>query len=246
MLCKTCKHDIGREHNGTGCKHTGCNCKLNQTEAAKPAAANEGAQPIVVGGGSGGGRTADGGQHKRNRGAHAFWIIVSILLVLALYIAYAEARTNQIVFSNIVSQNVTTIESPQNITTTVVSGPPEQSPTIPTYILIWGFIGSAVYALKTSTLKIRSGKFENRNIPHLTIRLFIGPAIAVVIFFILITGGFFGLTIDLTKVRPLQLLPYVYAAIAFLSGYFVNDIISVLSSIVTALFRFKSQNEDTI
>jgi hypothetical protein len=166
------------------------------------------------------------------------------LLVMALYIAYVEARTNQEAFSRIVNQNVTTIESPQNTTTTVVSGPSERGPSIPTYILIWGFIGSAVYALKASTLKIRSGKFENRNIPHLTIRLFIGPAIAVVIFFIIVTGGFFGLTIDLTKVRPPTLLPYVYAAIAFLSGYFVNDIISVLSSIVTALFRFKSQNDD--
>ena len=229
MTCSKCHHDIGREHNGSGCTHTGCDCKLTLDQ--------------LTGGTGGGtdGETVDGRPNKSNRSAHAFWIIVSILLVLALYVAYSEALSNQQQFSNILSQNVTTIKSPQNQTTTVVTETPTTSPLIPTYILIWGFIGSSVYSLKVTTDKIRKGQFENKNIPHLTIRLFIGPALAVVIFFILITGIFFGLTIDFSKVQP-TLISYVYAAIAFLSGYFVNDVISMFSSIMTGLLRFKPQD----
>jgi hypothetical protein len=199
----------------------------------------------TVGAGGVGGAGGAGGQIKRNYGAHAFWIILSILLVTGLYVAYSVAQANQQQFSTILSQNVTTIKSPENQTTTIVTEAPTTSPFIPTYILIWGFIGSTVYSLKVTTDKIRKGEFENKHIPHLTVRLFIGPALAVVIFFILITGVFFGLTIDFSKVQP-TLISYIYAAIAFLSGYFVNDVIGMFSGIMTGILRFNPKNQDNV
>ena len=73
-------------------------------------------------------------------------------------------------------------------------------------------------------------------LPFHVIRLFIGPAFAIIIFFILFSGGFFGLTIDLTKVSP-RYIQYVYEAIAFLTGYFVRRIIDIFIDIVESIFH---------
>jgi hypothetical protein len=39
MACWYCKHDIGRFHNGDGCKYTLCDCKLDKADASAPPAA---------------------------------------------------------------------------------------------------------------------------------------------------------------------------------------------------------------
>ena len=39
MACWCCKHDIGRFHDGNGCKYTLCDCKLDKAEASVPPAA---------------------------------------------------------------------------------------------------------------------------------------------------------------------------------------------------------------
>ncbi|MGA6921747.1 MAG: hypothetical protein WBY22_02375 [Nitrososphaeraceae archaeon] len=36
MACWYCKHDIGRFHNGDGCKYTLCDCKLDKADASAP------------------------------------------------------------------------------------------------------------------------------------------------------------------------------------------------------------------
>jgi hypothetical protein len=167
---------------------------------------------------------------------HVFWIVVAISLAAALYIAYLESpasvnQTNTI----IPKQNLTITSNATTITQTVESTKP---PTFPNYVILWGYIGASVYVLKTATTRLYKKTFKEEYTPHLIIRLFIGPALAIVIYFILVTGGFFGLTIDWSKV-PQQSIQYVYAAVAFITGYFVNDIIEVLSTIVTSLFRFK-------
>jgi hypothetical protein len=80
--------------------------------------------------------------------------------------------------------------------------------------------------------------FRKKQIAFSVVRLFIGPALAILIFFILYSGGFFVLTIDLTKVSP-RFIQFVYAAIAFLTGYFLHIIIGILSGIFTSIFGQK-------
>ncbi|MGA8914044.1 MAG: hypothetical protein WB443_14430, partial [Nitrososphaeraceae archaeon] len=109
-------------------------------------------------------------------------------------------------------------------------------PIIPLFVIIWGYIGASVYVLRITTYHIGKKDFQNAYIPFHVIRLFIGPAFAIIIFFILFSGGFFGLTIDLTKVSP-RYIQYVYAAIAFLTGYFVRRIIEILTNIVESIFH---------
>jgi hypothetical protein len=109
-------------------------------------------------------------------------------------------------------------------------------PIIPLFVIIWGYIGASVYVLRITTNHIGKKDFQNAYIPFHVIRLFIGPAFAIIIFFILFSGGFFGLTIDLTKVSP-RYIQYVYAAIAFLTGYFVRRIIEILTNIVESIFH---------
>ena len=109
-------------------------------------------------------------------------------------------------------------------------------PIIPLFVIIWGYIGASVYVLRITTYHIGKKDFQNAYIPFHVIRLFIGPAFAIIIFFILFSGGFFGLTIDLTKVSP-RYIQYVYGAIAFLTGYFVRRIIEILTNIVESIFH---------
>ena len=115
-------------------------------------------------------------------------------------------------------------------------------PIIPLFVIIWGYIGASVYVLRITTYHIGKKDFQNAYIPFHVIRLFIGPAFAIIIFFILFSGGFFGLTIDLTKVSP-RYIQYVYAAIAFLTGYFVRRIIEILTNIVESIFHTTTTNQ---
>ena len=73
MACWYCKHDIGRFHNGDGCRYTLCDCKLDKADASAPPteqhqreqhqrAAPAGAAPVAVapGAGSTSGRSTSG------------------------------------------------------------------------------------------------------------------------------------------------------------------------------------------
>jgi hypothetical protein len=132
---------------------------------------------------------------------------------------------------------------PSTLTTSVPNKPSTPAaiqtggvPIIPLFVIIWGYIGASAYVLRITTYHIGKKDFQNAYIPFHVIRLFIGPAFAIIIFFILFSGGFFGLTIDLTKVSP-RYIQYVYAAIAFLTGYFVRRIIEILTNMVESIFH---------
>ena len=66
---------------------------------------------------------------------------------------------------------------------------------------------------------------------------------AVVVYFVIVSGGFFGLTIDLTKITP-ENVQYVYAALSFLSGYFVRRVIEKFSAILDSIFGKDSPTPD--
>ena len=76
-------------------------------------------------------------------------------------------------------------------------------PQIPRFIILWGYIGAAAYLLKVVTGYLGSREYRSSYLPFHIVRLFIGPALAVLMYFILQTGSFFGLSFDITKV-PLQ------------------------------------------
>jgi hypothetical protein len=195
---------------------------------------------------------------RRMRGAHALWIFVTISLILAIALAFLTpalpdityngfhiflglSRQNVTVTSNSTTSSVTsTLSTPAPSVTHKPSTPAAIQtggmPIIPLFVIIWGYIGASVYVLRITTNHIGKKDFQNAYIPFHVIRLFIGPAFAIIIFFILFSGGFFGLTIDLTKVSP-RYIQYVYAAIAFLTGYFVRRIIEILTNIVESIFH---------
>lgn len=125
----------------------------------------------------------------------------------------------------------------KNIETEIIQTSP--SPSLPLFVVLFGYMGAAVYVLKVTTAKIGAGNFQNSYIPHHIIRLLVGPAFAIIIYFVLITGGFFGLTIDFTKISE-GLKIYVYAVMAFLTGYFVRQIIDTLSNILNAVLHEKT------
>jgi hypothetical protein len=195
---------------------------------------------------------------RRMRGAHALWIFVTISLILAIALAFLTPalpdityngfhiflglpRQNVTVTSNSTTSSVTSslntpAPSVTNKPSTPVAIPTGGVPIIPLFVIIWGYIGASVYVLRITTYHIGKKDFQNAYIPFHVIRLFIGPAFAIIIFFILFSGGFFGLTIDLTKVSP-RYIQYVYAAIVFLTGYFVRRIIEILTNIVESIFH---------
>jgi hypothetical protein len=111
-----------------------------------------------------------------------------------------------------------------------------ETPFIHRFIALWGYIGAAVYILKVTAIKVYNNKFESRFIPWHIANLFIGTIAAIIISFILFTGGFFGLAIDVNKIADASLLPYVYAAVAFFSGYNVRHIIALTSGIIKNVF----------
>ncbi len=110
-------------------------------------------------------------------------------------------------------------------------------PPIPKNVIIWGFIGAATYVSKTVAGHIGKGTFDDQFIPFHVSRLAIGPALAVIVYFILSTGSLLGMTF-----RPegdnLH-VSYAYSAIAFMSGYFVRHVTDSLSVILDSLLKTK-------
>ena len=181
------------------------------------------------------------------RSAHVLWIAVALSLIFGLYLAYLETVSKSIIDTVVPRTNVTVAHF-QNGTTAVNQtgtgfSPYLSIPQIPRFVLIWGYIGAAAYLLKVVTGYIGKGDYDGRFLPYHIARLFIGPALAVVIYFILETGSFFGLSFDVTKVS-LQLLPYLYAGVAFLTGYFARSIIETLSKIINSIFNIDSSKEE--
>jgi hypothetical protein len=180
--------------------------------------------------------------HDRNipLSAHILWIGVSISLIVALYFAYGETTSKSALDMVLPRVNITVAHFPNGtIATTqpnVESIPYLPVPQVPRFIIIWGYIGAAAYLLKVVTGYLGSKKYEKEYLPYHVSRLFIGPALAAVVYFILETGSFFGLSFDVTKVS-IPLLPYLYAGVAFLTGYFVRPIIETLSKIINGIFN---------
>jgi len=110
-------------------------------------------------------------------------------------------------------------------------------PNIPNYVIIWGFIGAATYVSKTVSGHIGKGTFDEQFIPFHVSRLAIGPALAVIVYFILSSGSLLGITIK-TDGDNLHLM-YAYSAIAFMSGYFVRHVIDSLSIILDTILKTK-------
>jgi len=178
------------------------------------------------------------------RSAHVLWVLVSISLIAALYFAYLDTTSKSTLDMLLPKTNISIYTqnlSSTHTTTTVTKTSPSaflSVPQIPRFIIIWGYIGAAAYLLKVVTGYLGEGKYDKRYLPFHISRLFIGPALAVLLYFILQTGSFFGLSFDITKV-PIPLLPYLYAGVAFLTGYFVRSIIETLSKIINGIFNIK-------
>jgi hypothetical protein len=183
---------------------------------------------------------------KVPKSAHVLWIIVVISLIGAIYYAYLDTTARSSLDMILPKTNIT-ISTVSN-TTTVTKVTPKSnilpSLQIPRFIILWGYIGASAYLLKVVTAYLGEGKYDGSYLPFHISRLFIGPALAVVIYFIIRTGSFFGLSFDVTKV-PVDLLPYLYAAMAFLTGYFVRQIVETLSQIVNAIFNIKQSSPHT-
>lgn len=183
--------------------------------------------------------------HKYSISAvHILWVSTCIALIIALYLAYLEAVSAASILDYVlprINVNVTQIGNTTEITEIV----PEQihAPFVPRFVLIWGFIGAATYLLKVTTTKLTHAGFDEKKIPEHISRLFIGTTLAVVSYFTLSTGGFFGLTIDVTKISHPGLIQYVYAVISFISGYSVRHIIQILSNIANSMFMIQTPED---
>lgn len=181
---------------------------------------------------------------------HFLWIGVCIVLIVALSIALFYALVETIdpsTVSSILPSNVSLVKFPNGTIITTSKFDPNilqfpSFPKIPIFVLLWGFIGSAVYVLKVLTGTISEKRYDNSYLPFHIARLFIGSALAAAAYFILITGSVFGLSIDFTKIDP-TIIPYVYAIVAFMTGYFVRPIIKSMSNIVNALFNIETERE---
>lgn len=183
---------------------------------------------------------------KVPRSAHALWIIVAISLIGAIYYAYLDTIAKSSLDMILPKTNIS-VSTVSNITTVTKVIPKSNvlpSLQIPRFIILWGYIGASAYLLKVVTAYLGEGKYDGSYMPFHISRLFIGPALAVVMYFILRTGSFFGLSFDITKV-PIDLLPYLYAAAAFLTGYFVRQIIETLSKVINAIFNIKQTSPHT-
>lgn len=168
-------------------------------------------------------------------------------LIIALYFAYIETVQENNLLDMVlphhiiernntlyIEHNITSIFTPSNL----------EAPFIPRFIILWGYIGSAVYVLKVTTGKLREKqRFDLAHLPDHLARLFIGTIIAVFTFFVFVTGGFFGLTIDVTKISNPEFIEYVYAVIAFVSGYSVRHIVQMISTMLNAVFRLDPHDE---
>jgi hypothetical protein len=172
------------------------------------------------------------------------WVATSIALIIAIYLAYLEAVSPASFIDYILPRahfNITQTGNATEITKII----PENihAPFVPRFVLIWGFIGAATYLLKVTTKKMREDDFHENEIPGHIARLFIGTTLAVVAYFTLATGGFFGLTIDVTKISHPGLIQYVYAVISFIAGYSVRHIIQIISNIANSMFMIQTEED---
>lgn len=171
---------------------------------------------------------------------HFLWIGVCIAMLIALYFAYMETTKKSTLDLLLPRVNIT-VTKYQNGTTSITKSNPQASqylstPQIPRFVLLWGFIGSAAYVLKVVTGVIGGNRYDNSYLPYHISRLVLGPALAAAAYFILLSGSIFGLSFDISKV-DFQTLPYLYATVAFVTGYFVRPIINALSKMVNAIFN---------
>ena len=60
------------------------------------------------------------------------------------------------------------------------------------FVILCGFIGLAPYILKLTTAYTRNNDFKDENIPDHIARLFIGTAVAIIVYLVLSRGGFLG------------------------------------------------------
>ncbi len=186
---------------------------------------------------------------RRNWKVSLYYAFLIGSVLIALLLAYYEAANPSNLIGSFVDlvlpeSTYTNITSINNATTVSFDYEHIKPPAIPRFIIIWGYIGAAVYTLKVSVKKSVEDGFGPKYMIEHIVRLLIGTVIAVVLFFILITGGFFGLTIDIDKLaeRPV-LIPYVYAAVAFLAGYSVRGVTETISKIFESVFVYANVNE---
>jgi hypothetical protein len=180
-----------------------------------------------------------------------FWVSLLVSLIIALYFAYLETVQENNLLDIVLPHHIPPQIIESNDTIIIQKKTPSnfnpsnlEPPFIPRFIILWGYIGSAVYVLKVTTGKLREKQgFDLTHLPDHLARLFIGTIIAVFTFFVLVTGGFFGLTIDVTKISNPEFIEYVYAAIAFISGYSVRHIVKLISTFLNAVFRLDAPDE---
>jgi len=113
-----------------------------------------------------------------------------------------------------------------------------KQPLIPTYVVVWGFIGSATYVAKTVASYIGTGKFDDKYIPYHFARLIIGPALAVIVYFIVKSESVFGLTLAVTADKEF----YIFSVLSFMSGYFVRHVIDMISEILNTVLKLPKNN----
>lgn len=128
---------------------------------------------------------------------------------------------------------------------TDLNGIDSDSPSFKSYIPLWGLVGSSSYVFVTTAKYIRNDKFHRRYIPEQISRLVIGPAIAVVVFYVVSTGSFFGLSFDITKIASGVSPTYVYAAVSFFVGYTTRGAIKTFSGIINAVFRMDDEDDSS-
>jgi hypothetical protein len=95
---------------------------------------------------------------KVPRSAHILWIIVAISLVVAIYAAYLETTSESTLDWFLPKTNVTVLQtftSSINTTTITTTSPTSDIlsvPQIPRFVLLWGYIGAALFYLDRFTL----------------------------------------------------------------------------------------------
>jgi hypothetical protein len=172
----------------------------------------------------------------------ALWICVFAAMLITLDFAYTETTRQSSLDMVLPQVNVTLIRY-ENGSIVYSDSDSRNStflsvPQIPRFVLLWGFIGAAAYVLKVVAIKMAERTYDDSYIPFHISRLILGPALAAATYFLLITGSIFGISIDISKIQP-PLLPYVYALIAFVTGYFVRAVIDTLSNLINSIFHLK-------
>jgi hypothetical protein len=188
-----------------------------------------------------------------------FRIALCIAIAISLYLAYVEAVSEKSFLDYLLPRvDISKVGNMTEIKQIV----PEKihPPFVPRFVILWGFIGAATYTLKVTAkyltdevTNVRTRfsfhtqtpdkKFNKKYFPEHIVRLFLGTTLAVIVYFILSSGGFFGLTIDVTKLSNLNLVQYVYAVVAFIAGYSVRHIIHMLSNIANSIFMIQTEQD---